>query len=396
MPTEAVDRNKTTLQLVTAGCCAATRERERDRRTMASSSGTADPFAWLGLLKWSLAYSDGTKPSEDAVPMSPEDKEFLEKVMKEGIIDENERMKTILKEVTMQMEAWRRDKYTDEEAERVEDLLQEVRDIVEQIDYARAFAAMKGLNFLLGCVQERGTMPKSTRLVCLGLIATLCQHNPPVQKELLELGSIRILSDLFFATHEPGDARADDESGELRLRIIQAISANVRSHDLVEAVFCQLDQSPQLLACGLGAETICSSADGRIATTTPTLLRKRTLFFLRALVTSDSITRDRVKRFAACIIHVIDIILLVDGNDNELVEMGLAMVEQILEQATCVDVVLLRKDPLAAVAVLRIDTIRKLIEDDREFAETELGYWERILTLLARAVPDADSQLIRK
>ena len=48
-------------------------------REMAPSG---DPFAWLGLLKWSLAYSDGTKPSEGAVPMSPEDKAFLEKVMK--------------------------------------------------------------------------------------------------------------------------------------------------------------------------------------------------------------------------------------------------------------------------------------------------------------------------
>jgi hsp70-interacting protein len=361
-------------------------------REMAPSG---DPFAWLGLLKWSLAYSDGTKPSEGAVPMSPEDKAFLEKVMKEGIIDENERMKTILKEVTTHMEVWRSDKYTDEQAEIVEDLLQELRDIVEQIDYARAFAAMKGLNFLLGCVQERSSMPKSTRLMCLGLIATLCQHNPPVQKELLELGSIGILSDLFFATtDESGDAvaPAEDENGELRAQIIQAISANVRSHDLAEAVFCQLDQAPRLLALGLGAETSDNGAVAAAAagstTKTPTLLRKRTLFFLRALVTSDTASRERVRRFAACIVHAIDSILLVDGDDSELVELGLAMVEQMLEQKTSVDAVLARKDPLAAAAVRRVSAIRMLTGQNREFAEVELGYWERILALLARAAPD--------
>ena len=57
------------------------------------------PFAWLGLLKWSLAYSDGTTQSE-AQPMNSKDIAFLEKVMAEVIIDEGERMKTILKDLT--------------------------------------------------------------------------------------------------------------------------------------------------------------------------------------------------------------------------------------------------------------------------------------------------------
>ena len=357
---------------------------------------SSDPFAWLGLLKWSLAYSDGTRPSsEEFVPMSPEDKAFLEKVMKEGIINENERMKTILKDVTAQMEEWRINKYTEEEAERVEDLLQEVRDIVEQIDYARAFAAMKGAVFLLGCVQERGSMPKSTRVMCLGIMATMCQHNPPVQKELLELGSIRILSDLFFATHE--DALVEDENGILRSRIIQAISANVRSHDLAESVFCQLDQAPRLLAMALGvADTSNDGASVTSQQTTPDLVRKRALFFLRALVTSDTCTRERMRRFEACIVHAIDSILLLAGNviNSELVEMTLAMVEQILDQHVSVNAILARKDPIAAAAVRRVAAVRKLTGEELEFAKVELGCWERILTLLARATPDTEEQLV--
>ena len=40
-------------------------------------------------MKWSLSYSDGTSQSS-AKPMSDEDKQFLEKVMKECVKDESE------------------------------------------------------------------------------------------------------------------------------------------------------------------------------------------------------------------------------------------------------------------------------------------------------------------
>jgi len=350
-----------------------------DRVNMVSSeSGGTNPWAWLGLMKWTLEYTDGTQPSSpDQVPMSAEDRAFLEKVMKEGIIDENERMKTILKEVTAQMESWRtREEFTQEEADNVEDLLQELRDIVEQIDYARAFQAMSGLSFLLGCIQRGDSLPRTTRLMCLGLLATLCQHNPPVQKELLDMGSIRILSDLFFAT--PPE---EDPDGQMRAKTIQAMSANVRSHALAESVFSEVEQAPQLLAQGLAQEA-------------PTVLRKRTLFFLQALVTSDAATKERVRLFAAPIVNAIDQNLVfldyekATSGDLELVEMTLAMVEQILEQKKSVNVVLTRRDPVVAVAVKRVAAIRELTGDDREFATVELGLWESTLRLLARGTED--------
>lgn len=345
-----------------------------------TSGGNNNPWAWLGLMKWSLEYTDGTNPTSD-VPMSTEDRAFLEKVMAEGIIDENERMKTILKEVTSQMELWRAaSKFSQEDEDKVEDLLDELRDIVEQIDYARAFQAMGGLGFLLGCVQRTESMPRSTRLMCLGLIATLCQHNPPLQKELLELGSMRILSDLFFET-----PASEDADGQLRAKIIQAMSANVRSHALAEQVFCQLEQAPQLLTQGLDSKA-------------PQVLRKRTLFFLRALVTSDNATKEWVRRFAPSIVQAIDQNLLVDGaqngeeanNNSELVEMTLAMVAQILEQKKSVNAVLFRKDAIAATAVQRVATLRALSGEDREFADVELKLWESVLILLARATKDAE------
>lgn len=145
--------------------------------------------------------------------MSKEDREFLEKVMAEGIIDENERMKFILQEATKAMEYYRtksKDSSPPSQSsdppisdEDLEDLLQELQDIVEQIDYARAFCSLQGLPFLIGCiVMEQNTIPDNIRMTCGGILSTVCQNNPPVQKQLLELGVIKSLSGPC-TVHEP-------------------------------------------------------------------------------------------------------------------------------------------------------------------------------------------------
>jgi hsp70-interacting protein len=335
-------------------------------------TNNSNPWAWLGLLKWSLAYSDGTKPT-DHQQMSVEDKAFLEAVMKEGIIDEHERLKEILKQVTSHIETWKVDKATQEQEYEVEKLLEELRFIVEQIDYARAFAGLKGLPFLLGCIQETDSIPSSTRLMCLSLICTLCQHNPPLQKELLELGSLKILSDLFFHSVDIEQA----QSSGYQAKIMQAISANVRSHDLAEMVFCQLEQAPPLLLDGVAKQASTS-------------LRKRALFFLRALITSDSSTPERVRLFNSSIMTVIDSILMDDEEgDAELREMSLALIIQLLEQAKSIDGILTRRDALVAVSVARVAALRKLTGDEKDYATVELREWEDLLTLLVQAVPDS-------
>merc|ERR1712003_485743 len=346
-----------------------------------------------GLLKWSLSYTDGTQPTnpDDVQQLSAEDKAFLESVMKEGIIDENERMKEILKQVTEKVELWTKmnEKYNESDEELVEDLLQELRDIVEQIDYARAFAAMKGLPFLLGCVSERVRIPRTTRLMCLGIVATMSQHNPPIQKELLELGAIKTLSDIYFEEYE--ERNVTDVNGQIRAKIIQAISANVRSHELAENVFCQLQQSVQLIEYGLGTSTTTTT------TTTPEVLQKRTLFFLNALVTSDTSTRERVRLFNTCTSWIASRMLQQTENENEgtapeVREMALALLRQILEQKKSVNAILQHKDLLAGIGVQRIAYLRTLTGEDAEFATVELEHWEALLLLLARAEPDIEEE----
>ena len=227
----------------------------------------------------------------------------------------------------------------------------------------------------------------------------------------MELGAIRNLSDLFFIENNCAISSANDRDGKLRGKIIQAISAIVRSHDLGEAVFCRLDQAVPLIQAGL-----LSSMQVRVAAvgedneaeatplSSPTVLVKRTLFFLRALVTSDAADCERVRQFSSCIGWTVDKYLLTaqkeesnetsDYETEEICEMALAMVEQILEQAKSVDCILSRKEALVSASVQRITALRAVSatvdsNDNLANAVVQLQHWENVLALLARAVPDA-------
>ena len=304
--------------------------------------------------------------------MSKEDKEFLEKVMKEGIIDENERMKEILKRVTeglddIQAAGQEQREEGLQQQDEMEDLLQELRDIVEQIDYARAFMAMKGLTFLLGAVTQK-EVPKQIQMSCLGVLATMAQHNPPIQKELLEMGAIKTLSEVFQDTPE--------EDSAYRARVMQAVSAAVRSHELAEGVFCGVEQSRHLILEGLHGK------EG---------LQKRTLFLLRALITSDTATRERVRLFAHSIAYVADQFVL-SKCSPEIREMAVALLEQILEQKKSVNTVLDRKNALVAEGVKRVAALRALTGKEKDFTSIEIEHWEGLLMQLSRATPDGPEE----
>lgn len=336
------------------------------------SNNSNDPWAWAGLLKWSLNYVDGTETAQGP-PMSDEDKAFLEKVMREGIIDEGERMKEILTQCSTGMEYYQSQASSGNTTkgladppiteDEFEDLLQELRDIVEQIDYARAFCSLQGLPFLLGCVTQQTGVPDAIRMACLGILSTLCQNNPPVQQQLLELGAIKSLSDLCFE---------ESSSTSLKAKAVQAISSIVRSHELAENVFSQLDQAVPLFQAGLESAS--------------QPLKTRTLFFLRAFITSDASDDARVQCFAQPVCFVLDHYLS-ETNPPNLREMALALLTELLDRKLINNNKILeesRKKALVGMGVQRISTLRSLTGDDKEFAKEELELWERCLVMLAR------------
>lgn len=364
-----------------------------------NSSGGGEQWAWLGLLKWTLAHQDGTVPSsESPTMMSDEDKAFLEKVMAEGVIDEGERMKFILQDFSKAMEYY---KYASEEEKEeqppappneddLEDLLQELRDIVEQVDWARGFVNLKGCSYLLGAISASSSsssvpvVPNGIRNMCLGILSTLAQNNPPVQKELLELGAIKTLSDIFLL-----DASVTPLS--TKTRIMQALSAIVRCYDLTEAVFEQLPQAPVMMVQGLSSDPGVANAS----------MRTKTLFFLRAFLTSDNSSPTRTNTFKHAIAMIADTdsqYLNNEANGDEvpdfaaiqLRESAIALLQQLLERRLAVALLLQRKQHLASLGVKRIQQLRAAKGEEAEFTLVELQNWETFLIQLARAEPEEE------
>jgi len=253
--------------------------------------------------------------------------------------------------------------------ENLEDLLQELRDIVEQIDYARAFCSLQGLPFLIGCIKMEGqaqndnaVIPENIRMICGGILSTLCQNNPPVQKQLLELGAIKSLSDVFFRK---------DTTMKMKAKIMQAISSIVRNHELAEQVFCSLDQAQALFAEGLNKESSSS-------------LRSRTLFFLRALLTSDAGDEERSELFEPAVSYVAEN-YLGESTEPDLRELAVEFLEQLWAQQRAPKTLLARKQALVGFGVQRIAALRSLEGEEKEFAEIELEKWESFLVVLARS-----------
>eukprot|EP00563_Minutocellus_polymorphus_P020263 CAMPEP_0197719288 /NCGR_PEP_ID=MMETSP1434-20131217/3109_1 /TAXON_ID=265543 /ORGANISM="Minutocellus polymorphus, Strain CCMP3303" /LENGTH=387 /DNA_ID=CAMNT_0043304025 /DNA_START=74 /DNA_END=1237 /DNA_ORIENTATION=- len=385
-----------------------------------SSGGNGDnQGAWLGLLKWSLAYTDGTRPSSETMQMSEEDRKFLEMVMKEGIVDEGERMKTILNDLTGSLdrlvkEAAAGTNTSEESKEEPEeektdtpelteddmvDLLEELRDIVEQIDYAKAFSALGGVPFLVGCASERGVVPKSVRSSCIAVLATLTQNNPHVQDIVLKSGALQTLADLFFvetpqgeevvgqASASGGDIAMNepDVDGNLRSKIVQAMSCSVRGHVEGERAFCASEGGRQVIECGLGLLSDSDDVKDDGMPAQPPVLRRRTLFFLQALITSDDATKERIELFNPCIQYVCTDMLSVETeSDAEVRETGLGMLQRMIEQNNNVNMLAACKNAVVGVGIKRVSEIRKMDGEDKEFASYELELWEALIMQLAR------------
>lgn len=351
---------------------------------------------WLGLLKWSLNHVDGTVPSSESPgfkKMSAEDKAFLEEVMKNGIIDEGKRMKTILSSlvgyldnILQQQEITESDTEKPISEDEASTLLIELRDIVEQIDYAKSFAAMGGIKFLIGCSAERKRIPKAIRSGCLKVLSTLCQNNPPVQYMMLEQGTIVKLLEMYFAEFpsQQGEGNAQLADTSLRANIVQAMSSSIRNHETAENIFRMNEESIKMIESGLGLHH-----ENETLPCPDLALRRKTLFFLQALVTSDSADAECVHLFTRAIQYTACNFLDPKmETDQEMREMTLSMLVRILDRKQGVNSVLNIKSTLIGLGVTRVSTLRGIEGEEAQYIEEELKLWESLIVGIARTPKD--------
>jgi len=378
------------------------------------SAQPEDNWAWLGLLKWSLTYVDGTVPSEDSPnykEMSKEDIKFLEEVMKDGIVNEGERMKTILNHLVTYLDAIKasdesvkcvgEDTLGQEEksdsptseietplsTQEIKELLEELQDIVEQIDFAKSFMAIGGIPFLLGCASQTNTVPQPIRAHCLAVLGTLNQNNPAVQYKMLEEGNIPKLVNIYFAEY-----LVENSCTPIHARALQAMSCSIRSHDTAEQIFCMNQEGRKMIesALGLYSHALEGTQDSsKQPLPTPSdAMRRKALFFLQALITSDSADSGRIALFANAIQYVATrFVDSADESNLDIRETTLSMLTRILTQKKHVNAVLDAKQYLVGIGIKRVSELRKLDGDEKDLIQEELRLLEMLISQLARAVP---------
>ena len=225
-------------------------------------SGGVGP-KWLGLMRWSMQHDDGTKPTDMKFSeMSGKDKAWLEKVMKECVIDEVELMAqavAVLRgappaeayaEASEEIRA-RVDAIVPESEEALEfqaDMLEDLQERVEQIDNARTFVKIGGLQPILDVLRE-GDDGAGLRWRAATVLASIFQNNPPTQDAGLACGAMAQLGGLV--------RRSSGQSDKVRLKAFNALSCLVRAHDACEEAF--------LADVGAGAAAAAAAAAAEVA-----------------------------------------------------------------------------------------------------------------------------------
>jgi len=318
--------------------------------------------------------------------MSAENRAFLERVMTDGVIDPGKRMRELLSQLTQSLKVLMTSNQeeighpensssaTILDADGMVDALDELRDTVEQIDYARDFVKMNGLLFLFGCASERGGVPVNVRKECLKVLSTLSQNNPPVQQAMLDMDALSKLCGLYM------DEAPTDENGNFRTVAVQAMSCMIRSYQVAEDAFCCSDTCRAVVNDALGV--------GQSVTQVPINLRTKMLFLLRALLTSDYSSRQRVRDFEAAIRCTVEFLDYNAEDDLELREASLGLLLQILEQKNSVDGVMSERSRIMSLAVPRVAALRALPAEQKETHEQELELWEALVVELAKGLTD--------
>mmetsp|Transcript_28970 Transcript_28970/g.39793 ORF Transcript_28970/g.39793 Transcript_28970/m.39793 type:complete len:351 (-) Transcript_28970:16-1068(-) len=235
---------------------------------------------WLGLLKWTLANSDGTAVST-ASQMNEEDKLWLERVLKEGVKDEPARMNEIMVSVYSILDGT----FVPNDDESIEDKLlndlEELQDITEQIDMAQILSKCGGIRAMIALAESTlEVVSNNVKSQAISVIGTVVQNNIKVQDENFSAGILSILVRLFNTA----------ESSLVCNKILYAISCLIRNHAAAEESF-SLQYASTVLPKALE-----SDRDSLIS---------RAIFLCNALITSDYCTERRIASLVSTVLPVV-------------------------------------------------------------------------------------------
>ncbi|XP_057970986.1 hsp70 nucleotide exchange factor fes1 [Malania oleifera] len=168
-----------------------------------------DGANWDGLLKWSLAHSDGTRPARN---LSEEDQRWFMEAMQAQTIDVIKRMKEITLVMQTPEQVLEAQGVT---AAHIEDMLDELQEHVEAIDMANDLHSIGGLVPLLGYLRNSNA---GIRAKAAEVVTTIVQNNPRSQQLVMEANGFEFLLSNFTS----------DPDVTVRTKALGAISSLIR------------------------------------------------------------------------------------------------------------------------------------------------------------------------
>ncbi|OQR81593.1 hypothetical protein THRCLA_23338 [Thraustotheca clavata] len=317
-----------------------------------------DPNKWMGLLRWSMQQQDGTRPSEFKA-MDPHDKEWLERVMKECVIDEIERMHQIIRiwsgedprvVLPKLIEDPPAQAFTQDEIDDYKEaLLDEMLTRIDQIDNAQTFVKIGGLPSLLPLFES----PRAeTRALAAEVFATCAQNNPPVQKAGLDASVLEAFCKMVL----------NDKDANCRSKALLGISCMVRSLD-------KTSERWFMKHCN-GLDVLQQCLDNG-----DTRLQRRSLFLLRYLVNASI---ENAQELLTKGIYVRVCASLIGGDDVDLNESSLQALSEFATlgpkfKQACKD------NNIVAIVQARLKVIGTLTGEDKEIAQEEASFAHLLL-----------------
>mmetsp|Transcript_143991 Transcript_143991/g.203730 ORF Transcript_143991/g.203730 Transcript_143991/m.203730 type:complete len:359 (-) Transcript_143991:32-1108(-) len=277
---------------------------------------------YLGLLRWSLKYSDGT--SSEAQPMDEERRKFLMAAIEENMVDPVDQMKTILKVLETpkgENVAEQEDVDLSEESfiqSKVESL-EHLQDFVENLDLAEDFIKIGGLDAVLNMLMSDH---KELRSKAAEILATLVQNHPKNQKVVLEKGGLDMLMRNW--NHETCSTKE-------RVKLLLAIASLIRgSNEATKQFLTKYHGVALLLKQITETELTSSNEDGTAVDQHVLKLQRKALFLVQYIITAVAQIRPVI-----CKSLVQSLTVSMFASDIDIRENSLQLLEQLVNDPAC-------------------------------------------------------------
>ena len=263
---------------------------------------------YLGLLRWSLQYSDGT--TTNAQPMEEERRKWLMAALEDGVVDPVDQIKSILKvletpeqEEEHRSSAEKRTSFLEASATALSELI----DFAENIDWARDVVKIGGVPIVLRHLQGDH---ESLRRLSAEVIAALAQNNDELQGQLLEQGSLEALVVNF---------KAKDCSDAEKVKLLLGMSCLIRGSPAGTKAFVKDHKGVPLLLQSIG------TTDTKDWTQAQLKLTRKAVFLLRYILFAVPQIRPVIADSLVSAIAP-----LTTAGDIDLRESTLTLLEQVL------------------------------------------------------------------